>query len=573
MLKQSLVAGLVAGLIVMQASAAPTPRFKPGELVFSQGVPEEFVSKVKKFHRLSGLTVVNVPVGQEIAAIKRAKSEGFNAELNYIATATGLGELGDTYSSYQWNMTQMGVPALWNTSTGAGIKVAVIDTGLSSTSGGDGVNVCPEPGYDFAYGDNDPDDRNGHGTHVSGTIAQNTGNGIGVVGLAPEACIIPVKALDDRGSGDFASIAEAIAYSVAAGAKVINMSLGAHGVTTSFMDVALNDAERAGVVVVAASGNDGDLDLISYPAIHPTVLSVGAVGATKTRAPYSNGSSDLDVVAPGGDTRIDSDGDGYVDGILQETFSRRTWSYYFYQGTSMASPHVAALAALMLEKGSLDPATVRARIRNSADDQGETGRDDLYGYGLINPLKALADTSTGSGGGTPTNRAPTASFTSDCISLTCKFTSTSSDPDGDPLTYSWAFGDTVTGTESSPSYTYTAAGNFDVKLTVTDTGGLTDTLTQTITVVDGTPPATNITLTASGTKTKGVMSATLTWEPSLTVVDVFRDNVKKASGQGGGTYTESLGKGGGTFTYYVCPTGNTLSTAENGCSNAFAVSF
>jgi serine protease len=179
---------------------------------------------------------------------------------------------------------------------------------------------------------------------------------------------------------------------------------------------AVAGAIAKGVVVVAASGNDGKAT-VSYPAAYPGVIAVGAVGGDGKVAPYSNGGTALDVVAPGGNVDYDSDGDGNADGIAQETFEGGSWGYQFFEGTSMASPHVAAIAALLLSEGA-DPSSIEATLRSTATDLDASGFDTTSGYGLVNPVAALAlvaggaaeppSTTPPSSGGTDTT-APTIS--------------------------------------------------------------------------------------------------------------------------------------------------------------------
>ena len=559
----------VAQLTVVSQHAEAAPRFKPGELVFSGAVPAEYFGTIKKYYPRSKLTVVSVPPGREIAELKRNKNEGFSPDLNYIAKINVLSEgVNDPFLSYQWNMQRLGVPELWGTATGAGVKVAVIDTGIAE--GSDGVNLCAEPGYDFAYDDTNPNDKQGHGTHVSGTIAQNTNNAIGVVGLAPESCVIPIKALDDRGSGDFTWITEAIHYAIDNGANVINMSLGAHGVTSSsFMGQALARAESSGVVVVAAAGNDGDLEMISYPAIYPTVLSVGSTGIDDSRAGYSNGGPDLDVVAPGGNTSVDLDNDGYVDGILQETFSRRNWGYYFYQGTSMASPHVAAVAALMREKDSnASPADIRERLRQTAIDIDSNGRDDLYGFGLVDPAAALASSLSGNPTEPLENTPPVASFSVNCTDLDCTFDgSNSSDSDGSIQSYSWGFGDGSTGSGTTVSHTYGSAGTYTVTLSVTDDSGLSASINTAVSVTAPNEVSGPSDFSFTGTvSTRGkTTKIVLNWDQGVAIT-LTRNGSVLTTNDSSGSYTDNLGKSpSGTYTYQACevvPDGACFSAIE-----------
>jgi serine protease len=149
--------------------------------------------------------------------------------------------------------------------------------------------------------------------------------------------------------------------------------------------------------VVAAAGNDGE-DSVSFPASYASVIAVGAVDGRKQRAPYSNYGSALDVVAPGGDLDRNDDNDQYPDGVLQQTFSPTrarlegrydVFGYFFVEGTSEATPHVAAIAALLYHQGIKDPTAIRKAIESTAEDLGGSGRDDQFGYGLVRPAEAL----------------------------------------------------------------------------------------------------------------------------------------------------------------------------------------
>ena len=354
------------------------------------------------------------------------------------------------------------------------------------------------------------------------------------------------------------------------GADVINMSLGAHGVTSStFMNSALDYAETNGVVVVAAADNDGDLEMISCPAIYPTVLSVGSTGFDNSRAVYSNGGPDLDVVAPGGNTAVDLNGDGYNDGILQETFSRRNWGYYFYQGTSMASPHVAAVAALMREKdANVSPADIRERVRQTAIDLDLEGRDDQYGYGLIDPAAALGSQL----GGGPTeplnNTPPVATFSVNCTDLDCTFDgSSSSDSDGLIQNYSWDFGDGETNTGAVIDHTYGSAGNYAVTLTVTDD---LDSSTSVNTFVSVTAPndvsSPSDFLFTGTVSTKGKSTKiVLNWDQGVAIT-LSRNGTVLTTNDSSGRYTDNLGKSpSGTYYYIACedvPDGACLGASE-----------
>ncbi len=323
------------------------------------------------------------------------------AEPNYIAEAFMVPN--DPYYSYQWNFPKIGMESAWDLGTGAGVTVAVIDTGVAYETYTQDLRkyyLAPDlagttfvPGYDFVNNDSHPNDDHGHGTHVTGTIAGTTNDNYGVAGIAFGAKIMPIKVLDRRGSGTYSAIANGIRFAADNGAAVINMSLGGSA-SSATMASAVQYAYDKGVTIVAASGNDG-AGSVSYPAAYDDyVLAVGATRFDNTKAPYSNWGTSLDLVAPGGDASVDQNGDGYGDGILQQTFSGTNYGafgYYFFQGTSMASPHVAGVAALVIAKGNATtPTDVRTALESSADDLGVAGRDTIYGYGLVDPVGALS---------------------------------------------------------------------------------------------------------------------------------------------------------------------------------------
>ncbi|QQR64789.1 peptidase S8 [Candidatus Kaiserbacteria bacterium] len=329
-------------------------------------------------------------------------------EPNYIASAFLVPN--DPQYQNQWNFDNpinngIGAEEAWNVSTGSGVVVAIIDTGVAYENYQQGswffdrINYyrAPDlagttfvPGYDFVNDDTHPNDDEGHGTHVAGTIAGTTNNSEGVSGLAYGAKIMPIKVLDANGSGTYFDITEGIRFAADNGAKVINLSLGGSSGAT-YLEDALRYAYEKGVTIVAASGNNS-AGSVSYPAAYDNyVIAVGATRFDKSKASYANYGSSLDIVAPGGDTSVDQNGDGYGDGILQQTFGSalNSFGYYFYQGTSMATPHVAAAAAMVIAQGTHSPSLVRSILEGTADDLGVSGRDDVYGHGLLNVATAL----------------------------------------------------------------------------------------------------------------------------------------------------------------------------------------
>jgi serine protease len=427
------------------------------------------------------------------------------AELDQVRHASAV---NDPLRSYQWSLDKVGADAAWLKSTGVGAIVAVIDTGVA-VSTVDGITSLLA-GWDYVNNDANPTDDNGHGTHVANTIGEKTNNGVGCAGLAYGASILPIKALDAAGSGFTSNVILGVDYAVQHGADVINMSLGASTSSTSEASAMLA-AYNAGVFVVAASGN-ATANSVDYPAAYPGVVSVGATGFSNTRAPYSNIGAGLDLVAPGGDTSVDANGDGYGDGILQETRASGVWNYYFYQGTSMATPHVAAAAALIMAKGATN-LEAESTLKSTALDLGAAGVDTTYGSGLIQADKAL----TAYLSATTVNKAPVAStggpYTGTAGTARTLSGAGSTDSDGTITSWAWSFGDGTTGTGASVSHAWTTAGTYTVSLTVTDNAGAKTTASTTATI------AAASTCDFSGTVSSGSVYHALGTLPKATLVD------------------------------------------------------
>ncbi len=340
-----------------------------------------------------------------------------------IPNDVGDGTEAGGWQRLQWNFTgpfSVNAPEAWanvaadGAPGGKGVTIAVLDTGVAYANRGrfrrspDFSRYTFVGGYDFVAHNRFPNDRNGHGTFVAATIAEATDNHYGLTGLAFAAHIMPVRVLDTQGEGEASTIAEGVVFAVKHGARVINLSLEfSPGVTASDIPElieAIRYAHRHRVLVVAAAGNEGHT-AVAYPAKAPDVVSVGATTEHGCLASYSNDGSGLTLVAPGGgaDADLPSDPNCHPElppgrDVYQVTFTgnspRRFGLPTGYEGTSMATPHVAATAALIIASGILGhhptPTQITARLRATATKLGGGGDERLYGAGLVNAAAATA---------------------------------------------------------------------------------------------------------------------------------------------------------------------------------------
>jgi serine protease len=298
----------------------------------------------------------------------------------------------------------------------------VLDTGVAYTDR-DGARRSPDlaastfvRGYDFVDRDDLPTDRNGHGTHVASTIAEATDNGVALTGLAYGAKIMPVRVLDDQGEGDATTIARGVRYAADHGAKIINLSLefpdDGYGNALRASDIpqlmsALRYAYKKRVLVVAATGNEGR-NAVDYPAKAPNVFGVGATTEHGCLSAFSNRGEGQDIVAPGGgrDARFSEANCQSTRGrdITQMTIDQvGSWEFGLpggYEGTSMATPHVAAAAALVIASGargaSPTPLALMRHLQKTARDLGAPGPDLRYGAGLLDAAAATATSTSAS---------------------------------------------------------------------------------------------------------------------------------------------------------------------------------
>jgi serine protease len=345
----------------------------------------------------------------------------------------GLAGVPGGWRALQWNFAgRFGVeaPGAWSNLIaahapgGRGVTVAVLDTGVAYADHR-GFRISPDlyryqfvRGYDLIDHTFHPYDHNGHGTFVASTIAEATNNGRGLTGLAYGVRIMPVRVLNAEGNGDASTIAQGVRYAVNHGARVINLSLEfPGGITASEIPeliAALRYANRRGVVVVAAAGNEAHASA-AYPARAAGVIAVGATTEHGCLASYSNFGTTLTLVAPGGGPDASLPGDPNCDpagpsgrDVFQVTFLATSAPRRFgipggYEGTSMATPHVAAAAALVIASGVLGrhptPAQVAARLRATARPLGGPSDSALYGAGLLDVAAATAPGGPGAVGG------------------------------------------------------------------------------------------------------------------------------------------------------------------------------
>lgn len=422
----------------------------------------------------------------------------------------------DTFYDLQWHYHEatggMDAQEAWDTHDGSGVVVAVVDTGYTNHSD---LLANILPGYDFISDtsvsndgdgrDNDPSDpgdwyaqnqcgfgvpgsnSSWHGTHVSGTIAAVTNNGQGVAGIAFGSKVVPVRVLGTCG-GFLSDIADGVIWASGGSvpgvpananpAQVLNMSLGGSGSCGSTYQNAINTANTNGTVVVVSAGNSNTNTSGSRPANCDNVINVAANDRQGNRASYSNYGALIDVTAPGGETATPAN--GVASTLNSGTTTPSTENYVYYQGTSMAAPHVAGTVALMFQADpGMTPSEAETLLKNTARPLPGSCSGGC-GAGIIDARAALDAI-----GGGPSNLPPTSSFSYVATDLLVDFTDTSNDPDGTVVSWSWEFGDSNGSSGQNPSHTYAAAGTYTVFLTVTDNLGATDVSSQDVTVTSG----------------------------------------------------------------------------------------
>lgn len=355
----------------------------------------------------------------------RQRPDVKSADPNFIRRISA--SANDPQFSLQWHYFLINLPQAWGVTTGsAGVIVAVVDSGVllnhpdlqgrltagfdfirnpGLSADGDGIDSNPDD-----PGDRSPGGSTFHGTHVAGTIAAATNNAQGVAGVTQATQIMPLRALGIGGLGTEYDVLQAVRYAAALEndsgslppqkADIVNLSLSGSGFSQAAQDV-FSAVRAQGLIVVASAGNESS-SAPSYPAAYDGVVSVSAVDINANLAWYSNSGPTIDLAAPGGDTTADLNGDAFPDGVLStcgdDTSGAIRFGYCFYQGTSMASPHAAGVAALMkavfpaLTPDAFDQLLVNGLLTGAA------GRDDLLGYGQIDAFLAVAAANDLAGG-------------------------------------------------------------------------------------------------------------------------------------------------------------------------------
>jgi len=329
--------------------------------------------------------IATVAPGRMSEVLARLSSDPRIEIVEPLARVRASFTANDPLMKDQWHMERIGASRAWDFATGRGVTVAVVDTGIACEThgpynkGSDLANTECVTGWNFVASNEHANDDQGHGTHVAGTIAQSTNNGIGAAGVAFHARLMPVKVLNENGWGTTADVADGIRWAAEHGAHVINLSLGGPR-NSKVLQKAIDYARSRGAVVVAAAGNTGGR--VQFPGASDGVIGVSATDSDDKIAKFSSRGDGVDIAAPGVN-------------VIQQTICNKGRDkcerFPGYSGTSMASPHVAGAAALLVSLGVTDPVAVEETLRNSArvvDDSKDAAK--LYGAGVLQAADATA---------------------------------------------------------------------------------------------------------------------------------------------------------------------------------------
>ncbi len=576
-LRRSLAAALALALSapafagqVHTAGLTDTGRFDRFIVRFAEGTPEakDATARQNAFDvaaRAEGLGLkqhLRLSIGADVVRadrkLDRAKAERL---MQRLASHPGVeyvevdklnkpfGTPNDTSYSSQWGFfnATSGIRAnqAWDLGNGSGVVVAVLDTGYTEHSD---LSANIIPGYDFIKDVTEANDGNGrdadahdpgdwapagacgvgegasnsswHGTHVAGTVAAVTNNGKGVAGTAYGAKVMPLRVLGRCGGYD-SDIIDAITWASGGSvsgvpanpnpAEVISLSLGGGGACNSSEQAAINAAVGRGTTIVVAAGNENSNVSTSSPANCQNVIAVAATTSSGARASFSNYGTGVDIAAPGY---------SILSTINKGTQGPGAEGYAYYSGTSMATPHVSGVVALMQSYAGTPktPAQIEALLKSSAR-AFPVAPSQPIGAGIVDAQAAMV-AAGGSGGTTPPpgNLAPVANFSVSTNGLTASFTDNSTDSDGSIASRSWNFGDGSTSTSTNPSHTYAAAGTYTVTETVTDNAGATNSKSASVTVSSGSTGGSSGTVLVNGVAITLPSKSTGTWSSTYTLV-------------------------------------------------------
>jgi len=330
------------------------------------------------------IQLANIPLGRLASVLAELRKDGRVEHVEPLARVGAVFAPDDPQRAEQWHMDRVGMTRAWDFATGRGVTVAVVDTGIACEThgpfnkGSDLLETACVGGWSFVTNNEHASDDQGHGSHVAGTIAQSTNNGHGVTGMAFHARLMPVKVLNEDGWGTTADVADGIRWAADHGAHVINLSLGGPR-NSKILEDAVKHALAQGSVVVAAAGNSGGS--VGFPGATDGVIGVSASDPDDKLASFSSRGKEVDIAAPGVK-------------VTQQTICKKGRDkceiFPAYNGTSMASPHVAGAAALIVSLGVTDPAAVENALKASARvvDTSENGKK-LFGAGILQAADAV----------------------------------------------------------------------------------------------------------------------------------------------------------------------------------------
>lgn len=543
----ALALGSFAALPVT-ANATPPEQWASGRILVSPraGLPAAEFNKIIKTHgahasrKLNGMNVyvVEMPPGRE-QALAQALSRNPHVKFAEVDGVLKMQQTpGDPYFGNEWHLPKVQAPAAWDSATGSGITIAVLDTGVHSAHPDLAAHIVP--GWNFYDNNNNTADVEGHGTEVAGVAGAIGNNAAGVAGAAWNAKIMPMRISDPAGYLTYYSIvANSLIWAADHGARVANISYGVAHVAT--VQSAAQYMRNKGGVVVTAGGNAGTY---YAGADTSTMITVSATDSADQRAGWSTYGPSIDLAAPG-------------VGIWTTTAAG---GYGAVSGTSFSSPLTAGVVALMLSANpALQPAQVDAILSSTAEDLGTPGRDDYFGYGRINADRAVAAAKSAA---TVDSQAPTVSITSpggtvkgivtvdvvaadnvgvNRVELYAGGVLVATDIVA-PYSFSWDSATRADGATTLVAKAYDTAGN-----TASSTTNITVANSTTITA-DVTPPVLSISNPSNGATVSGNVGINVNASDNVAVssVSLYVDGALKATGNGSLSYnwnTRKVSKG------------------------------